>query len=376
MLYLQKGWLHAPRMKTAIRKDPNKRHLMPQNHITRWKALAIGSAVAFLPLCSSAILMAAPPTAVEFLIESEPRVPPGAQGATHTYRYQNFIPPTMPIPDGYIDGGRGMKMHADGDVGSSRELLIVDRSNDARLRELLAFARTAEIHALDERERAVRLAAYLDNFCNGALSRRASSRSTDLLVSDYGDRGVLIGDVVAICGGAACRHRALLFKLLADEAGLSVSMVRGRYRHSDGRLGSHAWNEQYLEDGTALLVDLMNPPRDWNFPTIHEERPKKYLGPGAEPLYDQPHVVWPPHIHAVPKNGIGERFTVEISPPARGARIYFTADGSEPNEKTSPYLEPLTIPAGTVVKAVAIYPNGFTSRQSQATIGMVPGDNP
>ncbi len=100
-------------------------------------------------------------------------------------------------------------------------------------------------------------------------------------------RGVLIGDVVAICGGASCRHRTLLYKLLADEAGLSVSMVRGRYRHSDGRLGSHAWNEQYLEDGTVLLVDIMSPPRGWKFPTIQEERPKKYLGPNAEALYDR-----------------------------------------------------------------------------------------
>jgi hypothetical protein len=267
---------------------------------TLWKAIPIWAVAAVLIAAPAAPLMAQPAAVAEqvgeFRIEAKPRLRPEAREATHAYRYQNFIPPAMRIPDGYIDGGRGMKMHADGQVGSSRELMMVDRRHDARLRELLTFACTPEIQALDERERAVKLADYLEEFSNGKLSRRDSSKATDALIPKYRGRGVLIGDVVAICGGASCRHRTLLYKLLADEAGLSVSMVRGRYRHSDGRLGSHAWNEQYLKDGTVLLVDIMNPPRDGRFPAIQEERPKKYLGPKAEVLYGQPHVVWPPLI--------------------------------------------------------------------------------
>lgn len=333
-------------------------------HQPLWKAISHLALVAVWIAAPAAPLRAQPAAVAEpvaeFQIEAKPRLRPEAREATHAYRYQNFIPPAMRIPDGYIDGGRSMKMHADGQVGSSRELMIVDRPRDARLRELLAFARTPEIQSLDERERAVKLADYLEKFSNGKLSRTASAKASDALIPKYRGQGVLIGDVVAITGGASCRHRTLLYKLLADEAGLSVSMVRGRYRHSDGRLGSHAWNEQYLKDGTVLLVDIMNPPRDGRFPAIQEERPKKYLGPKAEVLYGQPHVVWPPLIQSTPNKG--GKPTVTISPPASGAKVFFTVDGSEPTDKSPIYQKPLRHATGTTVKAVAIYPDGSTSR--------------
>lgn len=354
---------------------------MIETHFTCWNPIAIGAAFAMLTLAPATHLMAGPPAVAErgepFRIESKPQLRPEARQATHAYRYQNFIPPAMRIPNGYIDGGRGMKMHADGQVGSSRELMIVDRQSDARLREILAFARTPEITSLDERERAVKLANYLEDFCNGTLGRKASAKAADSLIPTYRGRGVLIGDIVAICGGASCRHRTLLYKLLADEAGLTVSMVRGKYRHSDGRLGSHAWNEQYLADGTVLLVDIMNPPRDWKFPTIQEERPKKYLGANADPLYDQPHVVWPPCIQVLPEKSAGDRITVAISPPASGANIFYTVDGSDPTEKSPAYQNLLTLPAGTTVKAFAIYDkDGFISLRAETKVEMEVSKNP
>jgi hypothetical protein len=164
-------------------------------------------AVAAVLIATPAAPLMAQPAAVaeqvgEFRIEAKPRLRPEAREATHAYRYQNFIPPAMRIPDGYIDGGRSMKMHADGQVGSSRELMMVDRRHDARLRKLLDFARTPEIRSLDERQRAVKLADYLEEFSNGKLSRSASSKATDALIPKYRGRGVLIGDVVAMCGGA------------------------------------------------------------------------------------------------------------------------------------------------------------------------------
>jgi len=344
----------------------------PTHPRAHWKPILMAAIVILIAAASTARLVAQPGGVAEqvgeFRIESKPRLIAEARDATHAYRYQHFIPPAMHIPDGYIDGGRSMKMHDDGHVGSSRELIMVDRRHDARLRTLLEFTRTPEIQSLDERERAVKLAHYVETFSNGKLSRNASSKASDALIPLYRGRGVLIGDVVAITGGASCRHRTLLYKLLADEAGLSVSMVRGRYRHSDGRLGSHAWNELYLEDGTVLLVDIMNPPRDRRFPAIQEERPKKYLGPKAEVLYGQPHVVWPPRIQAA-LNEEG-RVTVTITPPASGARVFHTVDGTEPTGNSPIYQSPLMLAAGTDVKAVAIYPDGFRSRHSELKVGV------
>jgi hypothetical protein len=338
-------------------------------HRALWKPMAIWAVVA--TLVPATRLMAEPSAVAEqtgqFRIEAKPRLCPEAREATLSYRYQNFIPPAMRISDGYIDGGRAMKIHPDGQIGSSRELMIVDRRHDARLRKLLAIAQTPEIRSLDELERAVKLADCLQEFCNGSIGRSASAKAADSLAPDYHGRGVMIGDVVAICGGASCRHRTLLYKLLADEAGLSVSMVRGRYRHSDGRLGSHAWNELYLKNGTVLLVDIMSPPRDGKFPTIQEERPKKYLGPKAEVLYGQPHVVWPPLMQIVPEKG--DRVTVTITPPASDAKVFHTVDGSEPTAQSLIYHKPLSLAAGDTVKTLAIYPDGFTSRRAETKVG-------
>lgn len=77
------------------------------------------------------------------------------------------------------------------------------------------------------------------------------------MVKECANEGALIGEVPRICGAGVCRHRTLLFKLLADEAGLDVALVRGNY--SDGRTsGGHAWNELHLNDGRRLLIDVMN----------------------------------------------------------------------------------------------------------------------
>jgi hypothetical protein len=332
-----------------------------------------------LQLLAPALLMpgahsAAAKTEESFFVEHNPMVRPEAQEATHAYRFQNFIPPAMLIPDGFIDGGRGMKMHGDGRVGSSRELLMVDREKDARLRDMLAYARSREVTILKPRERAVKLAEYLSGICNGTVGRMASADATDALIPMYRGRGVLIGDVVAMCGGASCRHRTLLFKLLADEAGLSVAMVRGRYRHSDGRIGRHAWNEQYLDDGTVLLVDIMSPPRHFNFPAIQEERPKrKYLSPSAEGIYDKPHVVWAPYIKTLPgPAGTRDRVTVEMVPPEKDAPVFYTVDGSAPTEKSARYQKPLVLSEGTTVKAVSVYRDGFSSLLAEKKLDASP----
>ncbi len=82
-----------------------------------WKPVVLWSVVAVLVSAPTTHLMAQPAAVAEqvgeFRIESKPRLLPDAKEATHAYRYQNFIPPARRIPDGYIDGGRGMKMHAD-----------------------------------------------------------------------------------------------------------------------------------------------------------------------------------------------------------------------------------------------------------------------
>ena len=66
-----------------------------------------------------------------------------------------------------------------------------------------------------------------------------------------------------------CRHRSLLFKLMADEAGLKTALVRGNMLFPGG-YGGHAWNELHLEDGTVKIVDVMNPKEEFAFPDVTE----------------------------------------------------------------------------------------------------------
>jgi hypothetical protein len=49
----------------------------------------------------------------------------------------------------------------------------------------------------------------------------------------------------------------LLFKILGDEAGLDVALVRGNYDRTGPDRG-HAWNEVSLGDGRRVIVDVMH----------------------------------------------------------------------------------------------------------------------
>ena len=186
-----------------------------------------------------------------------PTLVPDALGATLQYRTKHYIGAETTIPDGYVDGGRGMGIGIDGSFDSGRELIVVDRSRDTFLREHLAFARSEEVKALEPLKRSERLATYV--LQNMALGKNDgfSMGAVALMVEEYKNQGTLLGEVQRICGAGVCRHRSLLFKMLADEAGLDVALVRGNYK--DGRtFGGHAWNELHLEDGRRVLFDVMN----------------------------------------------------------------------------------------------------------------------
>ncbi|WP_339730257.1 EDR1-related protein [uncultured Gimesia sp.] len=189
-------------------------------------------------------------------IELRPTLTPKAKPATVAYYSQHYVAPKLKIVDGYFDGGRGMQFDAEGHARSRRELLIVDRSRDETLRKYLEFAGSDEIKELEPSKRASRLAKYIDQNMTLEKNDFFTQKAVFLMTREYGNEGVLIGDVSRICGAGVCRHRALLFKILADEAGLDVALVRGDYGDAQRREG-HAWNELHLKDGRRILIDVM-----------------------------------------------------------------------------------------------------------------------
>jgi predicted nucleic acid-binding Zn-ribbon protein len=160
-----------------------------------------------------------------------------------------------PIANGYIDGGRGMRIDADGSRGaSSREVLVVDRTRDAALRSHLTVARN--LRDLPPAERAQAIARHIDESMGGQAA--GIDTRNNAAVDRVANREVLIGQVPrALDGTGVCRHRSLLFKVMADEAGLDTTIRRGEARYGEGG-GAHAWNEVVI-DGRRMVVDVMNP---------------------------------------------------------------------------------------------------------------------
>ncbi|HEY0658730.1 MAG TPA: GH92 family glycosyl hydrolase, partial [Pyrinomonadaceae bacterium] len=65
---------------------------------------------------------------------------------------------------------------------------------------------------------------------------------------------------------------------------------------------------------------------------------------------------------------------VKISLPESGAKIYYTTDGSEPNEKSGIYAKPFSIDRTSIVKAVSINRNGEKSFAVESKLNRMPHD--
>lgn len=85
-----------------------------------------------------------------------------AREVTLAYLKTHYVPAGTRIPDGYIDGGRGMKIAGNGAAKSLREVLVVDRPRDPALRVHLDYARSETLAKLPPLARATQLARYVD----------------------------------------------------------------------------------------------------------------------------------------------------------------------------------------------------------------------
>jgi len=244
--------------------------------------------------CSHAPAVAAEPVATApdavqsqpVAAQRTPQIGPAGREAVMAYRLKNYVPPETKIGDGYVDGGRTMKMHGDGRVSSSREIITVDRTRDAELRKQLEFARSPEVMKLGELDRATRLARHVAWLMTPQEGYMHIEEKTEVLANHYRNKEVLLGDVPKLAGGAGvCRHRSLLYKLLADEAGLKVSLVRGRHGPDLQSAGSHAWNELRLSNGRVLIVDVTNPLPDFHFPDDQSRQAARYYTQARQPYY-------------------------------------------------------------------------------------------
>ncbi|MDG2125256.1 MAG: hypothetical protein P8J87_16250, partial [Verrucomicrobiales bacterium] len=138
---------------------------------------------------------------------------------------------------------------------------------------------------LEPVERARRLAREVDRVHSPGGDRDKALPAVSRLQAEFGGFEVLLGDVERACGGGVCRHRSLLFKMMADEAGLETALVRGNMLFPGG-YGGHAWNELHLGDGRVKIIDVMNPEDEFVFPDVSEKWVQKsYVTVSNEPIY-------------------------------------------------------------------------------------------
>jgi hypothetical protein len=215
---------------------------------------------------------------------ARPTLSPQARDVARTFHQRHYLGRDLKVPDGYADGGRGMQIDEQGALTATRELIVVDRSRDRALQKHLAHARQLQQQHPQPLPRATELARYVDAQMNNGLDRPAAEPATGLLASAHRNAPVLLGDVPKLCGAGACRHRALLYKVLADEAGLDVALVRGNVQLQDRQFG-HAWNELRLDDQRTLLVDTMSPPPDFRFPELTDPALGAYRTVDGQPWY-------------------------------------------------------------------------------------------
>ena len=215
-----------------------------------------------------------------------PYVPENAREVTRLFRHSHYIGPDTRIPNGFLDGGRGMQVDEFGYAIAGREIMSVDREADGRLRDHLRYARSKELEKLNAVDRATRIARYIDRlFTPPEGRRRSEDRTRQFLAGRYPSQEVLLGHVPLLCGAGVCRHRSLLFKLMADDAGLKVALVRGNYGIKETNVGGHAWNELFLTDGKKVIVDVMNPQPDYYFPEVGERSLRGYRTVANQPKY-------------------------------------------------------------------------------------------
>lgn len=180
------------------------------------------------------------------------------------FNHAHRIGEDQPIVFGMRDGGRHLQFGNDGEPVNEpfREIIVArNPEQDPVLKAVLAFA-AAVTERFDSRLEKV---DFLADLVAGLLSEGGTEtvERNVRLIAALGGRGELagvqvsLGDLIAARTGV-CRHRSLLFKVLAEHCGIPCALVRGNYMLPGVEAGGHAWNEVVLENGDRFVVDVMN----------------------------------------------------------------------------------------------------------------------
>lgn len=230
------------------------------------------------------------------------------------YNEQHRIGDNEPLQPGFRDGGRKLSFHEDGRLtgNPNREILVFKSpEEDPVLANAIAEIKAQTAHLSGHEAKARRLSQYVATILGAGDAdnpEEVTNQTLDHMAGgDCRGHELSLGQIIE--GGAGvCRHRSLLFKVMADALNIPATLVRGNFLER-GNAHKHAWNEVQLEDGRSLLVDpSLGAVCDQNSPAL-----KSYRSSQNEPLYDN-------GIHAHPARG---------AHPAHGINTFNVLNDSE-----------------------------------------------
>ena len=172
---------------------------------------------------------------------------------SNEYAVSNFLTENEKIINGFRDGGHNAEFTKYGDIISgNREVITIDKYKDGYLRNAIAYVKH-NTEGMAENDK-VKFVYNVIREISGDF-KKSDLRSEYLAKQEKG-KEVPIGKIFENeC--ATCRHKGIMFKLLAEEAGLNVRLLRG-LAFDLGGFGRHVWNEVKLKDGKKLLIDIQN----------------------------------------------------------------------------------------------------------------------
>lgn len=177
------------------------------------------------------------------------------------YLKKGFLDFADRIPNGFVDGGRKMtyEKNAKGEyqpVSANREVIVVDRENDLQLNKIIEDSKRWLSNFKTQKQKIASLAMFVSNHFGGSRNPKIEENTEEeinLTMKRRRSQKIRLGEI----SNGVCRHRAILFKLLADENGIRSRLVRGSfYKKGYG----HAWNVVMLDDGNFYVVDVMQDP--------------------------------------------------------------------------------------------------------------------
>lgn len=175
-----------------------------------------------------------------------------------------------PLRGGIINGFKSIPEQIFLEKELKREIIVIDRERDKKLAKLCDWARGLKEKFPDEEERIFKIAQLVFKKMGG---NKVEKINNEVEKMEKERKEILLGEIKY----GQCRHRGLLFQVLASEAGLESILMKGIVQEMmKGKLiHGHAYNSIFSRTGEILIIDISNLPERWSKKQSYQQFKKK-----------------------------------------------------------------------------------------------------